>query len=161
AFSTAAVVTETSGRGVGLDVVRDSVESLGGNVELRSEPGAGTTFTLTLPVTLGVLHCLMARVGTERYALPVPGIVESISLRDVPVHSLAGKPVVMRHGATVPLLDLGGALGLVGDRRIEGAQCRAAVVVRHGERQVAWAVDRLDGELELVVKELGPFLGRL
>jgi chemotaxis protein histidine kinase CheA len=156
AFSTTSTVTETSGRGVGLDVVRNAVEALGGAVELRTEPGAGTTFTLTLPVSLGVLHCLIACVGTERYALPVPGIVESISLKDMPVHSLAGQPVVMRHGQTVPLLDLGGALGLTGDR-----DSRAAVVVRHGDRQVAWAVDRLVGELELVVKDLGPFLGRL
>ncbi|HEX4654510.1 MAG TPA: ATP-binding protein, partial [Mycobacteriales bacterium] len=156
AFSTTSTVTETSGRGVGLDVVRNAVEALGGTVELRTEPGAGTTFTLTLPVSLGVLHCLIACVGTERYALPVPGIVESISLKDIPVHSLAGQPVVMRHGQTVPLLDLGGALGLTGER-----DSRAAVVVRHGDRQVAWAVDRLVGELELVVKDLGPFLGRL
>jgi len=156
AFSTMSRVTESSGRGVGLDVVRNSVEMLGGTVELRTSPGVGTTFTMTLPVTLGVLHCLIACVGDERYALPVPGIVESISLKDVPVHSLAGQPVVMRHGQTVPLLDLGTALGLAGDR-----DCRAAVVVRHGDRQAAWAVDRLDGELELVVKDLGPFLGRL
>ncbi|MBV9292530.1 MAG: response regulator [Frankiales bacterium] len=156
AFSTASEVTETSGRGVGLDVVRAAVESLGGTVDLRTTPGAGTTFTLTLPVTLGVLRCLIARVGGERYALPVPGIVESISLKDATVHMLAGNPVVVRHGATLPLLDLGAALGLTGER-----QARAAVVVRHGDRQVAWAVDRLDGELELVVKDLGPFLGRL
>jgi len=156
AFSTTSQVTETSGRGIGLDVVRSSVESLGGTVEVRTEPGRGTTFTVTVPVTLGVLRCLMARVGEERYALPVPGIVESISLKDVPVHLLAGQPVVMRHGNTVPLLDLGGALGFTGDR-----DSRVAVVVRHGDRQVAWAVDRLDGELELVVKDLGPFLGRL
>ncbi len=156
AFSTRSDVTETSGRGIGLDVVRNSVESLGGTVELRTVPGAGTTFTVTLPVTLGVLHCLVACVGNERYALPVPGIVESISLKDVPVHSLAGQPVVMRHGETVPLLDLGVAVGLTGDR-----DTRAAVVVRHSDRQVAWAVDRLEGELELVVKDLGPFLGRL
>ena len=155
-FSTTATITETSGRGIGLDVVRDSVESLGGGIELRTEPGAGSTFTLTLPVTLGVLRCLIACVGDERYALPVPGIVESISMKDLPVHSLAGQPVVMRHGQTVPLLDLGAALGVPGTR-----DSRAAVVVRHGDRQVAWAVDRLDGELELVVKDLGPFLGRL
>jgi chemotaxis protein histidine kinase CheA/CheY-like chemotaxis protein len=155
-FSTATHVTETSGRGVGLDVVRTAVESLGGIVDLRSEPGVGTTFTLTLPVTLGVLHCLIARVGDERYALPVPGIVESITLKDASVHVLAGSPVVVRHGATIPLLDLGAALGVSGDR-----DATAAVVVRHGERQVAWAVDRLEGELELVVKDLGSFLGRL
>jgi chemotaxis protein histidine kinase CheA len=156
AFSTADEVTETSGRGVGLDVVRAAVESLGGAVDLRTTAGAGTTFTLTLPVTLGVLRCLIARIGDERYALPVPGIVESISLKDATVHSLAGAPVVMRHGATLPLLDLGSALGATGERT-----ARAAVVVRHADRQVAWAVDRLDGELELVVKDLGPFLGRL
>ena len=155
-FSTAERVTETSGRGVGLDVVRAAVESLGGAVDLRSTPGQGTTFVLTLPVTLGVLRCLLARVGGERYALPVPGVVESISLKDADVHLLAGKPVVMRHGATLPLLDLGVALGVPGER-----EPKAAIVVRHADRQVAWAVDGLDGELELVVKDLGPFLGRL
>ncbi|HEU5034159.1 MAG TPA: hybrid sensor histidine kinase/response regulator [Mycobacteriales bacterium] len=159
AFSTSTEVTETSGRGVGLDVVRSDVESLGGSVDLQTTPGAGTTFTVTLPVTLGVLRCLIARVGDERYALPVPGIVESISLKDAAVHSLAGKPVVVRHGATVPLLDLGSALG--GSDSGADREAKAAVVVRHGDRQVAWAVDGLDGELELVVKDLGPFLGRL
>jgi chemotaxis protein histidine kinase CheA len=156
AFSTASEVTETSGRGVGLDVVRTAVEALGGSIDLRSTPGEGTTFLLTLPVTLGVLRCLIARVGQERYALPVPGVVESVSLKDADVHVLAGKPVVVRHGATLPLLDLGAALDVPGER-----EASAAVVVRHADRQVAWAVDRLEGELELVVKDLGPFLGRL
>ncbi|MBV9369733.1 MAG: response regulator, partial [Frankiales bacterium] len=156
ALSTSTEVTETSGRGVGLDVVRTAVEALGGAVDVMSTPGAGTTFTLTLPVTLGVLRCLIARVGDERYALPVPGVVESLSLKDATVHVLAGRPVVVRHGATLPLLDLGAALGVDGER-----DPRAAVVVRHADRQVAWAVDRLEGELELVVKDLGPFLGRL
>jgi chemotaxis protein histidine kinase CheA/CheY-like chemotaxis protein len=156
ALSTSAEITETSGRGVGLDVVRTAVESLGGAVDVTSTPGGGTTFTLTLPVTLGVLRCLIARVGDERYALPVPGVVESLSLKDATVHALAGNPVVVRHGATLPLLDLGAALGVTGER-----QPRAAVVVRHADRQVAWAVDRLEGELELVVKDLGAFLGRM
>jgi chemotaxis protein histidine kinase CheA len=156
AFSTAAEITETSGRGVGLDVVRTAVEALGGTVDVRSARRQGTTFVLTLPVTLGVLRCLIARVGEERYALPVPGVVESLSLKDATVHALAGKPVVVRHGVTLPLLDLGAALGVPGDRA-----ANAAVVVRHADRQVAWAVDRLEGELELVVKDLGPFLGRL
>jgi chemotaxis protein histidine kinase CheA len=155
-FSTAEEVTERSGRGVGLDVVHEAVEALGGAVDLRSTPGLGTTFTLTLPVTLGVLRCLIARIGDERYALPVPGIVESITLKDATVHALAGAPVVVRHGATLPLLDLGAALDAPGSR-----DAKAAVIVRHADRQVAWAVDGLDGELELVVKDLGPFFGRL
>jgi chemotaxis protein histidine kinase CheA/CheY-like chemotaxis protein len=156
ALSTTTHVTETSGRGVGLDVVRTAVESLGGAVDVRSEPGAGTTFALTLPVTLGVLRCLVARIGEERYALPIPGVVESLSLKDATVHVLAGNPVVVRHGTTLPLLDLGAALGTPGAR-----DAKAAVVVRYADRQVAWSVDRLEGELELVVKDLGPFLGRL
>lgn len=154
-FSTNDEITETSGRGVGLDVVRSAVEGLGGLVELRTSPGIGTTFALTLPVTLGVLRCLIARVGSERFALPVPGIVESMSLKNAVVHALAGNPVVVRHGETIPLLDLGRALGV----NAESAPS-AAVVVRHGDRQVAWAVDALDGERELVVKDLGAFLGR-
>ncbi len=155
-FSTSAEVTEASGRGIGLDVVRTAVESLGGLVDLRSAAGVGSTFSVTLPVTLGVLRCLIARVGSERFALPVPGIVESLSLKNAVVHALAGSPVVVRHGETLPLLDLGRALGV--DTNETSPQ--AAVVVRQGDRQVAWAVDALDGERELVVKDLGAFLGR-
>jgi len=161
AFSTATTVTETSGRGVGLDVVRDAVEALGGSVEVRSAAGAGTAFVLTLPVTLGVLRCLLARVGDERYAVPVPGVVESLSLRDAEVHVLAGATVVVRHGVSLPLLDLGAVLGLA---RAPGAAPGSALVVRHAGgsgAMVAWAVDRLEGERELVVKDLGDFLGRV
>jgi len=161
AFTTSDTVTETSGRGVGLDVVRDAVEELGGSVEVRSERGSGTAFVLTLPVTLGVLRCLVAKVGDERYAVPVPGVVESLSLRDAELHNLAGAPVVIRHGVSVPLLDLGAALGLT---RTSGEPPRAALVVRHASGaggQIAWAVDRLEGESEMVVKDLGAFLGRV
>ena len=158
ALSTNAAVTETSGRGVGLDVVREAVEGLGGAVEVRSELGQGTSFVLTLPIALGVLRCLVARVGNERYAVPVPGVVESLSLRDAEIRTLAGATVVVRHGVSIPLLDLGAALGL---ERLPGEQPRAALLVRHASSQVAWAVDRLEGESELVVKDLGTFLGRV
>ena len=167
ALSTSDTVTETSGRGVGLDVVRDAVEELGGAVEVRSARGTGTTFVLTLPVTLGVLRCLLARVGDERYAVPVTGVVESVSLRagtlgsrggDAEVHVLAGASLLVRHGVSVPLVDLAGALGL---ERRNGEAPRAALVVKQGTTRVAWAVDRLEGESELVVKDLGGFLGRV
>jgi chemotaxis protein histidine kinase CheA len=157
-FSTSPTVTSTSGRGVGLDVVKTAVDDLGGTIDVFSELGAGTSFVLTLPITLGVLRCLIARVGSERYAVPVPAVIESLSLRDVVVDTVAGVPVVLRHGVTVPLLDLGSALGVEGDR-----EPRAALVVRHGGASdlIAWSVDRLEGELELVVKDLGSFVGRL
>lgn len=158
AFSTASTVTSTSGRGVGLDVVKTAVDDLGGAIDVYSELGSGARFSLTLPITLGVLRCLIARVGDERYAVPVPGVMESLSLRDVPVENVAGVPVVVRHGVSVPLLDLGDALGVDGVR-----EPRAALVVRNNGAQdlIAWSVDRLEGELELVVKDLGSFVGRL
>ena len=157
-FSTSETVTSTSGRGVGLDVVKTAVDDLGGTIDVFSELGAGSRFVLTLPITLGVLRCLIARVGNERYAVPVPAVIESLSLRDVAVDNVAGVPVVIRHGVAVPLLDLGAALGVPGDR-----EPRAALVVRNSgvSDLIAWSVDRLEGELELVVKDLGSFVGRL
>ena len=157
-FSTVDEVTRSSGRGVGLDVVRTVVEDLSGALEVRSEPGQGTTFVITLPVTLGVLRCLLARVGSERYALPVAGVVETIGLGTADRHEVAGVPVVVREGRTMPVVDLGAALDVAGER-----DARAAVVVHHGAagEMLALAVDDLEGEREVVVKELGGFLGRL
>jgi chemotaxis protein histidine kinase CheA len=156
-FSTVAEATEYSGRGVGLDVVRTAVEALGGSVEVVSQPGHGTTFVLTLPVTLGVLRCLVTRIGDERYALPVTNVIETVNLRDTPSQQVAGVSVIVRRGTPVPLADLGEVLDVPGQRQPD-----AAVVVRYGgpEEQFAWAVDVLEGERELVVKDLGGFLGR-
>ena len=157
-FSTADEVTLSSGRGVGLDVVRTVVEDLSGALEVRSDAGTGTTFVITLPVTLGVLRCLLARVGDERFALPVAGVVETIGLTGAERHELAGVPVLVRDGRTMPIVDLGTALAVTGERNP-----RAAVVVHHGAagELLALAVDDLEGEREMVVKELGTFLGRL
>ena len=165
AFSTAPQVTETSGRGVGLDVVRDAVEGLGGTVEVRSQRGTGTAFVLTLPVTLGVLRCCSRGSATSATPSRSPASWESLSLRSgsgaAAVHVLGGATVVVRHGASIPLLDLGAALGL---RRAPGDLPKAALVVRHtggAGSQLAWSVDRLEGESELVVKDLDGFLGRV
>jgi chemotaxis protein histidine kinase CheA len=157
-FSTRTQVTETSGRGVGLDVVLTAVEDLGGSVEVETQLGQGSRFVITLPVTLGVMRCLVARVGDERYALPVTNVVETLNLRDTPMQTVAGAPVLLRHGSTIPLADLGSVLDVPGHR-----SQRSAVVVRYGggAEQLAWAVDVLEGELELVVKDLGSFVGRL
>lgn len=155
-FSTAGSVTETSGRGVGLDVVALTVGELGGQVEVGSLPGQGTRFTLTLPVTLGVLRCLIARVGAERYALPLAAVSESVSLAHSQVHELAGRPMLVRQGSALPLLDLASALGVTGR-----GEPRSAVIVGQDEHRIAWAVDALEGEWELVAKDLGGFLGRL
>jgi chemotaxis protein histidine kinase CheA/CheY-like chemotaxis protein len=157
-FSTRSEVTQSSGRGVGLDVVRTVVGDLSGAIEVRSEAGEGTRFVITLPVTLGVLRCLVARVGTERYAVPVAGVVETIGLAGAERHELAGVPVLVRHGNTFPLVDLGVVLEAPGQR-----DPRAAIIVSFSAsgEMLGLAVDELEGELELVVKELGGFIGRL
>jgi chemotaxis protein histidine kinase CheA len=157
-FSTREQVTQTSGRGVGLDVVRTVIEELSGSIEVRSTPGLGTTFAITLPVTLGVLRCLIARVGDERYALPVTAVVETLLLSGSERSEVAGVPVIARGGRTMPIVDLGDAVAAPGERNP-----RAAVVVSHGGagEVLAFAVDQVEGEREVVVKELGGFLGRL
>ncbi|MEY2517831.1 MAG: two-component system, chemotaxis family, sensor histidine kinase and response regulator WspE, partial [bacterium] len=157
-FSTRDEVTQTSGRGVGLDVVRTVVEDLSGTIEIHAEPGLGTTFTISLPVTLGVLRCLVARVGDDRYALPVTAVIETLGLAGADSHEVAGVPVIVRDGRAMPVVDLGTILGAPGPR-----EPRAVVVVQHGAagEMLAFAVDELEGESEMVVKELGTFLGRL
>ncbi len=155
-FSTRTDVTETSGRGVGLDVVRTAVEGLGGSVDVESRPGAGTRFVLTLPVTLGVVRCLVVRLGQERYAVPLGGVLETVSLADLDVHEIAGSLVVARDDDTIPLADLGDVLGVAGAR-----SPRAVVLARLTGEPVAWSVDEVEGEREVVVKPLGEFLGQV
>ena len=158
ALSTREEVTETSGRGVGMDAVRSAIEAVGGSLAITTAPGQGTTFSVTVPVTLGVLHCLLVRLGEERYALPVHAVVETLSLRGVERHQIAGAPAIVRDGSPLPLLDLAAALGTDAEPR----ERRGVVVVRRADRLLGWTVDALEGEAELVVKDLGSFLsGRL
>ncbi len=156
-FTTRSAVTETSGRGVGLDVVRTAVEGHGGVVEIETERGVGTRFVITLPVTLGVMRCLIARIGSEHFAIPVASVVETLMFTNDAVHSVAGAPVLVRQGVCVPIADLGTAIGITGER-----SAGAALIVRYGGsgELMAWVVDALESELELVVKSLGDFLGR-
>jgi chemotaxis protein histidine kinase CheA len=164
ALSTRQTVSESSGRGVGLDVVRATVEGLGGQIEVSSETGKGTRFTLTLPVSLGVLRCLLCRVGAERYAIPLPSVTETVLLRGgaaVEVINFAGADLIIRDGTPVPLLDLAGVLGsFTGSSRANRSLRKpsAALITTSGRRPLAWAVDGLDGEADLVVTDLGPFL---
>lgn len=163
ALSTRMTVSESSGRGVGLDVVRATVEGLGGQIEVTSETGKGTCFTLTLPVSLGVLRCLLCRVGGERYAIPLPSVTETCLLRGgaaVEVLNFAGAELIIRDGLPVPLLDLAMVLGAFTGTRASRSVRKpsAALITTSGRRPLAWAVDGLDGEADLVVTDLGPFL---
>jgi CheY-like chemotaxis protein len=117
-----------------------------------------------LPVSLGILRCLLCRIGGERYAIPLPSVTETCSLRGgaaAEIRHIAGADVLIREDAAVPLLDLADMVGAFTTTRATrgGRKPTAALLTTAGRRPLAWAVDGLDGEADLVVTDLGPFLG--
>ena len=156
-FSTKAEVSETSGRGVGLDVVQMKLAGLGGSVEVDSEPGIGTTFTLTLPITLAIVRALMVRVGTEVFALPLSALQETFEVNRAMVQQLEGGEVYNLRGEPVPVCDLATLLGIDSDRN--DACC--AFLSGHGERSMGFLIDELVGQQEIVIKPLTDYLSAL
>lgn len=147
-FSTAAAVTDVSGRGVGLDVVATRVRALGGTLEIASEPGRGTTFTLRLPLSLAIVRALLVHVGDERYAVPLTHVSEATELYRDALNRVGGRAMVTLRDEVLPLLDLGALLG----RPWEPAERFTVVVLDLGERTVALRVEGLLGQQEVVVK---------
>ena len=156
-FSTAARVTDISGRGVGLDVVRQSLEQAGGRVEVDSRPGRGTTFTLVLPLTLATLRALLVRVGTGLYAVPMADVAEAVRVAPEDVASLQGRWVTTVRGQVVPLLWLR-QYAEPGFRPPRPPEPVVAVLVESQGRPVGLVVEELLGEQEVVVKGLGEIL---
>lgn len=155
-FSTATEVTEVSGRGVGLSVVRHDVEHLGGHLMLNSVPGRGASVSLLVPLTLAILDALQFRVVGETYAIPLSSVLETSRLQSHRLHRVGDAQVLEWRGQTVPVLDLGARLNL-GRAALESAEF--AVVVFAAGRPIALPVDRLLGREELVIKGLDPMLG--
>lgn len=159
-FSTAERVTEVSGRGVGMDVVKSSIESMGGSIDLTSSMGQGTTVRLRLPLTLAIIKAVIVRAGTAHVALPQAGIVELMRLdteKSVRALTRVGGGIYLRfRSELLPLIDMAGILGCDGD---EGANEAFSVVVVHAEkRQFALKVDRILDSQEIVVKPLPTLL---
>ncbi len=152
-FSTATGVSALAGRGVGLDAVMRHVESLGGTLEVTSEPGSGTSVTLLLPLTLAVLTILLVERGGEAFGLPLTSVAQVV--RGGKVHELHGARTLEIDEATVPLADLADALGTDAPALPSGAP---VVVVSAGGRRAAVGCDRLVGDRSAVVKTLGPLL---
>jgi two-component system chemotaxis sensor kinase CheA len=151
--STAVEVGDLAGRGVGLDAVKSHVEALGGSVEVRSEPGAGTTVTLLLPVTLAVLNVLLCERGGEPYGVPVPSVREIVTVTETA--SLGGRPSLVHRDEAIPISDLAAAIGAIAPPL---PQASPALVLASATRTTAVACDRVLGDRELVVKSLGPLL---
>ena len=152
-FSTADKVTDVSGRGVGMDVVKRNIEGLGGSVGIKTQAGHGSTFTLKLPLTLAIIEGMTVRVGAETYILPLVSIVESIQPKAEAVKTVVGKgEVVEVRGTYVPVVRLHEAFGVKADVT-EPAGAILVIVETEGER-VALSVDELLGQQQVVIKSL-------
>jgi len=167
-FSTQEEISDLSGRGVGMDVVKRNVQQMNGTVSLASEKGRGTTVTIELPLTLAILEGLLVRVGDRTLVLPLLSVIETVPLPADKIVRLAerGEVVVIRE-ESVPLLRLSRFLGLAlgtaaGENSAEGNNCRRlAVIVEAGRRKVGLVVDELLGQQQVVVKSLERNLRRI
>jgi two-component system chemotaxis sensor kinase CheA len=156
-FSTVGEVSEVSGRGVGVDVVVTRLRELGGSVDVKSTHGAGTTFTLRLPPTLAIVRALLARVGGERYALPLTHVAETVELSTGVVTEIDGHEALMVRDRLLPLVRLRRVLAIAGDPPAR----QPVVVLQMGDRRTGLVIDRMEGQQEIVVKTFAPPRGTL
>lgn len=156
-LSTAKTLSDVSGRGVGMDIVRTNIERVNGNVSVRSEPGKGSEFIIQLPLTLATTKALMVMAQQTVYAMPLVSVTEALLEREADVHTVNGNRTLRLRGKLFPLIDLAEALGDGASTAPEGE--RFVVAARHGTRQVGFLVDRLLGEQDVVVKSLGDLIG--
>lgn len=155
-FSTADVVSDISGRGVGMDVVKTKIESLSGSVSAQSELGKGSKFIIKLPLTLAIVQALMVRVGDEDYAIPLAYIEETRFNDEIKV--INNEEVILLRGNILPLMHLSEILSIPNSNT---DQPKYIVVVRSGHRRVGLTVDTTIGQLEIVIKSLGNHLANL
>jgi two-component system, chemotaxis family, sensor kinase CheA len=157
-LSTAEKVTDVSGRGVGMDVVKRNVEHLGGRITVVSDPGRGCVFTLSLPLTLAVLDGMVVRTGSERFVIPTASVVETLKFDPKNVETLPGGQTVMRRREQVaPLMGLGQLLGV---RTVQNTDIIVLAETDLG-RQIGLKVDEIIGQQQVVVKNLETSFGRV
>ena len=156
-LSTADQVSALAGRGVGLDVVAGAIHALGGTIDVETEPGKGTVFTLSLPVTLAIVRSLIVEIDRERFALPLAHVAETVRAEPEAIREINHRGVTQWRGDLIHVTDGGAVLGTEPARR---APRRFYVVMAAGGRRQALLVDRLVGHQDVVVKGLDPALGR-
>lgn len=156
-FSTAEKVTDLSGRGVGLDVVKSKITALGGDVEIKSELGKGSRFTVRLPLTLAIIEALMVNIGEEKYAIPLGNIqnIEAISKCDIKF--VQKQEVMVLRNQVIPIVRLRSTL----DIPEQETEHMMIVIAKKGEKQVGFVVDSLIGQQEIVIKPLGKYLNQI
>lgn len=152
-FSTAEVVTDVSGRGVGMDVVRRNIEALSGSVQVFSTPGLGTTTRITLPLTMAILDAMSVNTGSEVYMLPLVSVVESLQPKRTDIHTMTGGNELLRvRDQYVPILHLSEVLDITNSK--EDIEDCIAVIMRSENESYALIVDELIGQQQVVVKNL-------
>ncbi len=156
-FSTAAEVTNVSGRGVGMDVVKENIEALRGTVDVRTQPGQGTTMIIRLPLTLAIIDGFLVGVGGTSYIIPLDMVVECLELKELEDQDLVQGSYINLRGEALPYLRLGEVFGERGD----GHTRENVVIVRVGEVKAGLVVDELLGEFQTVIKPLGKIFQHL
>jgi chemosensory pili system protein ChpA (sensor histidine kinase/response regulator) len=159
-FSTASSVTRAAGRGVGMDVVRTNVTRLSGEIEVSTEVGVGTRFTLRLPLTVAIADALMVRAGAETFAIPLASVAVMRLVGPGTIQSAGDREIVAIDDRSLDLIRLGRVLGIA-EPDLEAPALLPVVVLRSGGTSFAMAVDELLGKEEIVIKRLGEFLERV
>jgi len=158
-FSTAAQVTDISGRGVGMDVVKKNVESLRGRIEINTKPGEGTTFIIHLPLTLAIMDGMIVCAGDERYILPTFSVVENFKPAHKDLTDIMGtQKMVMCHGQLLPLYSLAEVMGKKNTVTVENG---IVMVVEDAGKRTGLLVDRIIGQQQTVIKKLGEGVGKI
>ena len=159
-FSTAEKITDVSGRGVGMDVVRSKIETLGGHVDVETKIDEGSVFKIKLPLTLAIIQALLVKVQEEMYAIPLGSIDSTINITQEDIKTVRNKEVIVLRGQIIPIIRLGDVLNV--PRVNEKDNDDIFVVVVHiGERKAGIVVDNLVGQQEIVIKSLGKLLAGL
>ena len=155
-FSTAEKISDVSGRGVGLDVVKSKIEALGGDVEVKTKLGEGSTFIVRLPLTLAIIQALMVKLGDEQYAISLGSIetLEDITKGDIKY--VNSKEVIHLRDKVIPIIRLGRLLDVESSN--EDSDNMTVVIVRKGEKRAGIVVDSLIGQMEIVIKSLGSYI---
>ena len=157
-FSTAKVVSDISGRGVGLDVVKSKIEALSGEVDVKSTLGQGSKWTIRLPLTLAIIQSLMVVIGGERYAIPLGNIqtIEGIAPSDV--KTVQQKEVISLRGSVIPIIRLNEVLGC--EQTKNDDEDLVVVIVKKGDVMAGLVIDELTGQQEIVIKSLGKYINK-
>ncbi len=154
-FSTADQISDISGRGVGLDVVKTKIESLGGSIEARTVKGEGSTFMIQLPLTLAIIQALMVEVGNEKYAIPLGNVdtIEDVLLNEIKL--VQSKEVIHLRGSVIPIIRMHEILEMEDYEKNSEMESEIIVVVKRGDQRIGLAVDKLLGQQETVIKSMG------